>query len=262
MPAPPKPRSRFVPLLLIGAASLLLGGCVYLRLLEFKKQLGHFDENFVVLQTEDLSIRCLHPVLQSDDLRWLGAAPKTIVPHDGDEDWLVRWVKEPAPGSKEEFVYDMELAASFTDDRLTMARIPSRYLAYVSKDVILNMLHSTGTAKVNRDSHEAEARTAAPAATPMPNLGTIKAMMGEPTRRDNSPGLIIYFYRYRLDSENTSIKPVEISFTFGADNGQLLKFTARLPHGTLNYDFTPRGPSKPVPPKSAQDWGWHGSKAG
>ncbi len=226
-------------MLLIGAAALLLSGCVYLRLLELKKQLTRFDENFTVPPTEDLTLHCLHPVLRPDDLRWLGASPKTITPLDDGEVWLIRWVKDPSPGIQEKFEYDMEFTARFVDGRMVEVGIPKRYLAYIPRDLVLNMLRSTGTAKIDKDSRKADAQTEAPTAAPMPNLSTIKSMLGEPTRRQETPDLITHFYRYRLDLVTTNAKPIEASFVFDAATGELRKFTARLPRGTLNYDFKP-----------------------
>ena len=243
MPVISKLKARFVPLLLIGAASLLLGGCVYLRLLEFKRQLSHFAENFTIPPAEDLTLHCLHPLLQAEDLRWLGAAPKTIVSRGGGEDWAIRWIKETAPGIKEELVYDMVLDAFFVDGRMVEVRIPKRYLAYVSKELLVNMLRSTGTAKVDRNDRKADAQTETPATASLPNIATIEAMLGVPTSQQTTPDRIIHFYRYRLDLENTSAKPIEASFTFDRVSGELRQFTAHLPRGTLNYAFKPTPPT-------------------
>jgi hypothetical protein len=236
-------------LLLIGAVSFALCGCVYLRLLEFKKQLSRFDENFTMPATDDISLQCLHPLLQPDDVRWLGAVPKTTVVRDGGEDWVIRWVKENAPGVKEVAVYDMEMDLRFLDGRVVEARVPKRYLAYVSRELFLNMLRSTGTAKVNKGDHRADARTETPPASALPNLSKVKAMLGDPTRKETSATRIVHFYRYRLDSAESTAKAIEVSFAFDVDSGELRKFTARLPRGTLNYDFVPTAPS-PAPTKT------------
>jgi hypothetical protein len=241
----PQPKFRFVSLLLIGAACLLLSGCVYLRLLELKKQFSHFDENFTVPDTEDLTIHCLHPVLKSDDMHWLGAEPQTVTHYEDGEEWSIRWIKEPAPDIKEEHIYDMGITIRFTDEQMAEVRIPKRYLAYVSKDLLLNMLRSTGTAKVNRDEHVADAETETPASAALPSISSIQAMMGEPTRKQSAPGQIIYFYRYRLDVVKTKIKPVEVVFIFDPNSGELRKFTASLPRGNLNYSFKPKAPEAP-----------------
>jgi len=232
-------RLRFVSLLLIGAVSFALGGCVYLRLLEFKKQLSHFDENFTMLATEDISLQCLHPLLQPDDVRWLGGAPKTAVVSNGGAEWVIRWVKENAPGVKEEAVYDMEVDLRFIDGRVVEARVPKRYLTYVSRELFVSMLRSTGTATVNKGDHHADAQTETPPASVLPNLSKIKAMLGEPTRKETSAARIVHFYRYRLDSAEPAAKAIEVSFAFDSASGELRKFTAQLPRGTLNYDFLP-----------------------
>jgi hypothetical protein len=234
-------RSRFIPLLLIGSASLLLSGCVYLRLLELKKQLSHFDVNFVVLASEDLTLECLHPLLQAEDLRWLGAIPQTTTLSDKGEDWVIRWVKEPPSAVKEANIYDMEIDVHFVDGSVVEVCVPKRFLAYVSKELLVSMLRSTGTAKVDRNNRNADAQTESPPAASLPNLTSISAMLGEPTDKQNTSGRVVYFYRDRLDIPNPSTKPLEASFAFDPVSGELKKFTARLPRGTLNYDFT--GPS-------------------
>jgi hypothetical protein len=62
----------------LAALGLLLGGCVYLRLLAFKRQLADFDRHFT-LQTDDgLRLGCLTPVLLPEDFRWLGLTPETV----------------------------------------------------------------------------------------------------------------------------------------------------------------------------------------
>jgi hypothetical protein len=181
-------------------------------------------------------------LLQPDDVRWLGAAPKTAVIRNGGEDWVIRWVKENAPGVKEEAVYDMEVDLRFIDGRVVEARVPKRYLTYVSRELFVSMLRSTGTAKVNKGGHHADAQTETPPASVLPNLSKVKAMLGEPTRKEISAARIVHFYRYRLDSEEPAAKPIEVSFAFDSGSGELRKFTAQLPRGTLNYDFVPAAP--------------------
>ena len=66
--------------------------------------------------------------------------------------------------------------------------------------------------------------------------------MGEPTRKQSTPDQVIHFYRYQPDAATASAKPIEISFVFDSASGALRKFTARLPRGTLNYDFKPVAP--------------------
>lgn len=237
-------RPRFAPLLLV-ALALVFSGCVYLRLLDLKKQFARFDENFVLLPGDDFELRFLKPILTASDVRWLGAEPKTIRPWKEGEEWSIRWVKTSPPDVKEEFVYDMEFIARIADDHLVEAAIPKRYFAYFPKELFINLLRSTGAAKVNKTDRQAESQTETPPETPLPNLKSIGGMLGEPTQKStNKSGQLVYLYLYRLDLPEPDSKPVEMTFLFDPASGDLRKLTAKLAHGTLKYDFTKPAPRK------------------
>ena len=237
-------RPRFAPLLLV-ALALLLSGCVYLRLLDLKKQFARFAENFVLLPGEDFELRCLKPVLTASDVRWIGAEPKTIRPWKDGEEWSIRWIKIAPPEAKETLVYDMEFIARIADDKLVEAAIPKRYFAYFPKELFINLLRSTGTAKVDKTDRQAESQTETPPDTPLPNLKSIGGMLGAPTQKStNKSGQLVYVYLYRLDLPKPDSKPIEMTFLFDATSGDLRKLTAKLPHGTLKYDFAKPTPSK------------------
>src|SRR3954470_11819852 len=83
------------------AATFLFSGCVYLRLLQVKRQLGDFDRFFALDRHEGLRISCLTPVLLTGDFRWLGITPETIKRLGQSEEWHVRWVKDVPAGANE-----------------------------------------------------------------------------------------------------------------------------------------------------------------
>lgn len=236
-PRRPKILPRLAALLLF-ALGLLVSGCVYLRLLDLKKQFARFNEYFVVLPTEDFELRCLKPLLTSGDLRWLGAEPRRVQPWRDGEEWSIRWVKQPPAGTTEPLVYDMEFIARLSDDRLTEAAIPKRYFAYFPKELFVNLLRSTGSAKVDKTDRAAESHTETPPETPLPNLKSIGGMLGLPTQQHTAKsGELVYVYFYRLDLPRPESRPIEVTFRFDPATGDLRKLVARLPHGTLNYDF-------------------------
>lgn len=218
-------------------AALALAGCVYLRLLELKRQFAHFDEHFAVEPSNDLVMRCLHPILSGSDLRWIGAEPHAVTPAPQGEAWTIRWLKVPPSGSHEPSLYDMEIGAVLSDDRLTEIKIPERYFAYFPKELFINLLRSTGSAKVNREDKQAEAQTETPEAIPLPKLDTVESMLGAPTQRAVAQGQTTYFYSYRLDIPDTKTPPVELTFVFDTASGDLRKLVVRLKRGTLKYDF-------------------------
>jgi hypothetical protein len=91
----------------LAGVALLLGGCVYLRLLQLKRQLADFDANFTVQVTSGLRLNCLHPVVLADDLRFLGFYPARTRKLGAAEQWTIRWLKEPPPNAREKQRYEI-----------------------------------------------------------------------------------------------------------------------------------------------------------
>ncbi|MBM3855124.1 MAG: hypothetical protein FJ399_18545, partial [Verrucomicrobia bacterium] len=107
MTAPP--RGRRFRAAALALCALLLGGCVYLRLLEVKLQLAKFDRYFALRSDDGLVILCQKPVIRPDDVRWFGVKPETVRRLGHAEEWQIRWVKQLPPGVTEAQVYDISL---------------------------------------------------------------------------------------------------------------------------------------------------------
>ncbi len=236
----PPLRRAFAFILL--AAALLLSGCVYLRLLDLKKQFARFDENFTADTTDGVRIECLEPLLYTDDVRWLGVYPETIIADGVSEKWRVRWLKDPPPGEPETALYDVELEARFTDDRLTFVAIPERYFAFFPKELFVSLLRSTGGAKIDRSSRSADVENApdpkAPEIKP-PTLDSIGGMLGRPNERTTRDGLETFRYRYRALTPEKKAKPIEVTFSFDSATGRMQTLRAKLPTGTINFRVAP-----------------------
>lgn len=219
------------------AAALLLSGCVYLRLLTLKNQLGSFEKNFAIESTDGILLICKDPVLLGDDLRWLGVEPKSIKKAADAETWHARWVKEPPAGVKEAVEYDVELFARLADRRVQSVQIPERYFEFFSKQLFLNLLRSTGAAQIDRDSRKAEVKTAETPETKAtrPQFADIRKMLGAATEQTEENGQIRCMYRYRPDSPNGKGKPIEVTFGFDAASGELRRLTGKLPKGTVSF---------------------------
>lgn len=234
-----KPRSnRLLPVLCLLAIALFSSGCVYLRLLQLKNQLAEFEKHFTIDTASGVQVTCRHPVLYDDDLRWLGIEPQSITRKADGEHWHVRWVKDPPEGVTESAVYDVELEAELRDRRLKSARIPERYFEFVSKDLFVSMLRSTGSARIEREKRRAEVRTGGSASAPAnrPKLAAIESMLGLPTERTVADGVVRCLYRYRpLTTRGGRGKPIEVTFVFDQTNGDLRRLIGKLPKGTLNF---------------------------
>ena len=236
------PHLRRLLAFLLLASALFGSGCVYLRLLELKKQFARFDAFFKADTTDGVRIDCLKPLLRTDDVRWLGVFPEIIVTDGERETWRVRWIKDAPAGPPETAVYDVELSARFLDDQLCHVAIPERYFQFFPKELFVNLLRSTGSARIDRSSRSATVENApapdAPEIKP-PTLDSIGGMLGRPTERTQRDGLDILRYRYRPVTREKKAKPLDVTFTFDAASGRLQLLVAQLPTGTVNFRVTP-----------------------
>lgn len=227
--------------------ALLTSGCVYFRLLELKSQLADFDRNFALETTDGVHLVFLHPVLLGDDLRWLGADPQEIIKTGDHEHWHVRWVKQLPTGVAEETVHDLELFAEIEDHELHSLRIPERYFEFFPKSLFVNVLRSTGKARIDRESHQAEVNAAGSSSSGttksrLPELSSIEGLLGAPTQKSTEPsGQLRYRYRYKAQTPNGKGKAIEAIFFFDPQSGALRRMVGKLPKGTMNYNFAGNG---------------------
>lgn len=230
----------------LAATSLLLGGCVYLRLLELKRQFAAFDTNFTVATEDGIRIRCLKPVLLQDDVRWLGLAPERTRRLRSAAEWHVRWVKQLPPGAAEDGQYDIVVALLFADEKLSQVSIPERYFALMPKTFLIDLLRSLGGAKVDRGARSVEAETAAQRM----DQPAIEQLLGQPTHRDGENGQTVLRYRYVPATATGLARAATFDMTlyFDAVSGRLLRWRGQTPVGNIGFRFTDSGRTPPPSP--------------
>jgi len=230
----------------LAAMALLLGGCVYLRLLELKWQLDKFDQNFAVSTADGLAIVFHHPVMRTGDVRWFGAKPEHINQRGQAEHWHLRLVKELPPGITEPVKYDILLELSFADDRLTRVAVPEAYFAGIPKQFVLGVIRSLGRSRIEQGEKKIEATVGADTvAASRPRLATIDRLLGIPSEvRVEGPHTV---RRYRFVPATTEPEPAAYDFTmtFDTATGDLRRWHSRTPVGGIGFKFDP-----PAPPQS------------
>lgn len=230
--------SRLIALALVGL-TLLLGGCVYLRLLELKRQLGRFDTHFSLATSDGLTLICHTPVLRTDDIRWIGVKPETTRRLGHAEHWHVRWVKQLPPGVKETAEYDIVIEMSFADDRLTRATVPERYFALMPKTFVTGVIKSVGGGRIDKTQKGIEATVgAADVAAARPRLPAIDQLLGRPTEEKEDGANTIVRYRYIPVTPEPDPGIFDMRLTFDTKSGELLKWQGVTPVGRIGFDFT------------------------
>lgn len=228
-------RGRLIAGVLLAFATLLLGGCVYLRLLQLKRQIGTFEQHFRVEAADGLRISCLRPVLEQDDVRWLGLEPEKTWATETGEAWQVRWVKQLPPGVTEPQSVDLVADLTFTGDKLSSVAIPERYFAFMSKTFLLDLLRSLGAAKVNKSSRSLDA---APAGS-QPDETSVRRMLGVPTAETVADGfrVIRYVYRPTAASRVRPAATFEMILRFDTGSGRLQHWRGKTPVGEIAFSF-------------------------
>lgn len=249
---------RLLCCFLLAGIVLLGSGCVYFRLLQLKFQLEHFDDNFTATTKDGVTIECLHPLLLSDDLRFLGIDPKSAKLQGEVTQWHVRWLKDEPPHVEEKVLHDVELFIDLKDDKLQSLHIPERYFEFFPKELFIDLLRSTGQASIDKLSHKAEVHAGqemSQTLATLPSLHSVEDLLGVPTERIQEGTTVRCRYRYRTETPTGRGKAIEMTFSFDSKTGDLRKLVGKLPKGTMSYDF-PAGSAKkdekpePVAPDS------------
>jgi len=245
---PPSSRARWargiVPALLASLA-LLLGGCVYLRLLEVKRQLGDFERFFTLDTSDGIRIGCLTPVLLTGDFRWFGITPESVRSLGQAEQWRVRWIKQVPEGRKESVVRDVEIELGFTDDRLTRIHIPEGYFALIPKEFLVGLLRGLGAADIDKARRDAAVRLAGGGTLPIAavTLEALTDLLGEPSTRVREGPRTSLRYRYEPTPAGARNGRFDLTFVFDTASGKLVFLQNRTPVGQISFNFEPAGPA-------------------
>jgi hypothetical protein len=228
------------------ALALLLSGCVYLRLLEFKRQLADFDRHFTLHTANGLRLVCLTPVVLAEDFRWLGFTPESVTKLGQAEQWRIRWTKHLPPGAQESDTHDIELELIFVAGKFTRLYIPERFFAFVPKPFFTGLLRSLGNASVDRGRRVAEvsfSQTERAALTARVMATSLAMLLGLPTEKTATPTLTTLRYRYTPVPPESKHGIFDISFVFDTPTGQLQRLHGRSPVGQVSFNFV-----SPTPP--------------
>ena len=230
--------ARVVAALGLAAFALLFSGCVYLRLLELKKQIDRFEEFFGLQSADGLAIVCHTPVLRTGDVRWIGLKPENVKTLGSAEQWQVRWIKQLPPGVKEKTEYDIVLELSFAHDRLTRVKIPERYFAVMPKHFLVGVIRSLGRGRIDKTQKKIDATiSAAEIAAARPDLPSIDKLLGQPTAEWQEGPNTFVRYRYVPSTQEARAGVFEMQLTFETKSGELLNWQGTTPVGKIGFDF-------------------------
>lgn len=222
----------------LAAAALLLSGCVYLRLLEFKRQLGKFDTHFSLRTDDGLAIACHTPVIRTGDVRWMGAKPESVRTLGHAERWQLRMVKSLPPGVTEAAKYDILLELTFADDKLTRVSIPEAYFATLPKSFVIGIIRSFGGGRIDRSQKKIEATVgSSDIATGRPRLAAFNRLLGVPSEQRTEGTMTVLRYRFVPATSEPDPGVYDMTLHFDTATGELRRWHSRTPAGGIGFKF-------------------------
>lgn len=223
---------------LLGTLLSVLSGCVYLRLLEVKKQLQNFDDNFALGGRSELAIEFKKPVIRIKDTRFLIGADPARETNDGEprahyDFELVRVSTESHPPPLSRLTLDL----AFDKGKLSKIIVPETFMLLFPRNVIVDTLKQAKDADVFELKKLARARIqlSPHVDAELPSRTKTEMLMGPPLEVRQEENLHTLVYHYTITTARRSV-PIEAHFSF-ADDGLLHTVFVRWDQSSIEALF-------------------------
>lgn len=256
------PGGRWIRALGLLALLPLVAGCVYLRLLDVKHQLGDFERNFILDESSGLRLTFRHPVLLDRDLAFLGLATTHRTTSGHAERWRITWVKRPSADAATEAPPAPPVTESLdlvlVDHRLSTVIVPESFFVFFPKSVVAAGLRSLGRARVDREARVVSAEVATggqpgPVGPPVLPRTALFGTLGEPTETGGTVDALEWRYRFEPAPEAKGSGPIDLTFTIDPASGLVRRIRGRLIRGTVEFNYPiPSAAAAAGPPAKAQ----------
>ena len=231
-----------VNIYLVLSLIILTTGCVFLRLLEVKRQLNDFNNYFQINDQNGFSLVFLNPTLHTDDILWLAKRPPTSKEvKDQVEVWTYLFEKDYRGQKDEEGNFDIPIVMLFEKDKLNEIRFPERFLKVLSKPLLARMFESMGSAEINEWNRSASSKFEGKDSMEIPKKEQVTLVLGKPFYNRDSKSDSIFTYKYNLKNDATNSKGKQfnlwIKFAFNQLDERLLKVDGNFSRLKVSMDF-------------------------
>lgn len=215
-------KQKILGVLLISLV-VLNSGCVYLRLLQVKRQLKDFNNNFILSDEGGLTLIFKNPVLLENDIVWLMKdKPIDTQQSENGELWKYQLEKKYAEAKREEGDFDIPVSMFFQNDKLVKVIFPERFLKDLSIPLLKRMLSSMGKADIDKLNRQAESRFEGKNASEIPKKKYVLNVLGVPYENKTKEGVtdFIYVYTFKKNDNQSTNKKSELKINFSFENTQ------------------------------------------
>ena len=245
-----RPGRRAAAVLAGALASVLLGGCIYLRLLELRNQLAHFDRFFDTDLRTGVRITCKQPVLLDGDMAFFKLAPESRARAGVAERWQFRWIKASRGPGENPGDYEVAVDFIFVEHKLTRVILPERLFVFIPKQFFLTIVRAFGHAQVDKQKRTASASVhedfGPDQMPPQLTRAGLSAMLGAPFESKETAAGLRWHYQYRAASADQRSGHIDITFTLDPANQKVRRIQGRIFDLTLDIVLSDSTPAPPV----------------
>jgi hypothetical protein len=231
---------RSLVVIILGFVALSLGGCVYLRLLELKNQLGDFDRFFEVDLHDGFKLTCKVPVLLDEDMAFFELVPEKKDQVGVAERWHFRWVKDYAVPGEDPAASEIAADFIFVDHKLNRIILPERLFIFIPKSALLTLLRAVGHANIDAAKRTANAnyQEKSADAPSLPAAAEVTRTLGIPLEIKAADSSLSWRYRYHRASPDQHAGRIDMTFSFDPATRKIQRLKGRLFDVTMDFNFT------------------------
>ncbi|MBN1103935.1 MAG: hypothetical protein JXL84_11025 [Deltaproteobacteria bacterium] len=229
-------RKQWVPCFLMVPLLALLSGCIYMRLLEIKRQLADFERHCALEYQDALVVVFREPVLLKQDILHLAKHGPTMAEEGRRRNiWQYHFVKQYPPRQEgEKGIFDVPVRLFFDDHRMNMGSLPARFFELLPRDFIIEGIRAIGRSHVNPVTRYGEGRFDGKherPAIPIPQKQDFLRLLGRPYSIENADKDSTLNFLYSLQRGAADPSPPSAAWarlTFAKGGEELSKIEARF----------------------------------
>ena len=236
-----------VKLLILCILITALSGCVWLRLLALKNQLGEFDRYFSSkVDNNGYTLTFKEPVVSAEDLIYLSKVyPSWEKNTPQRQRWFYDFKKIDADGKYIEPAINIVHQLGFNQQNLLdQWTFPPNLLAMTPAPFLELSLRGLGFSTIFRSKRQVKASfdKLSKVTTPIPVMKDIVAVLGKPLEVQATDYGSLYIYHFQLDTGQVEPgyeerKFMEFKLGFAAENNILLKVWGKFMGMKISVDY-------------------------
>lgn len=226
---------------------LLLGGCVYLRLLEVKNQLAKFDDFFSVEVTDSFTLHLKDPVIYDSDILYLTEInPSRIDTEQESATFVYQFEKVETNPAPSQIKKDLTFSFAFNaDKKLDRMVVSPEILQIVPAKFLELSIRAIGHGKVDKVKRQlkGDVEKVAQDGLVIPTYKSMISVLGKPYEEVGKHDGLHAVFRYLMKSDSTGAmaenrKKAVVDMLFDPETKQLIKVAGNFAGMKISVNYS------------------------